>query len=75
MKCKNCFHYKVCNYHIDEESELTVEECPEFVNAADVAPVVRCKDCNHVLGVVCEYNKGYITPLNHFCGLGERREA
>ena len=28
MKCYNCIHYDVCDYHIDEETtELTVNEC------------------------------------------------
>lgn len=28
MKCINCIHYKVCQYHIDEETDMTVNECP-----------------------------------------------
>jgi hypothetical protein len=28
MKCKNCLHYDVCHYHIDEETDMTVNECP-----------------------------------------------
>ena len=27
MKCKNCIHYDVCQYHIDEETTMTVAEC------------------------------------------------
>ena len=27
MKCKNCFYYTVCYYHIDEETDMTVNEC------------------------------------------------
>lgn len=30
MRCKNCFHYEVCNYHIDEETDMTVNECGRF---------------------------------------------
>jgi hypothetical protein len=26
--CKNCIHYDVCGYHIDEETTMTVNECP-----------------------------------------------
>lgn len=26
-KCKDCIHYKVCRFHIDEETSLTVNEC------------------------------------------------
>ena len=28
MKCTNCIHYDVCQYHIDEETTMTVNECP-----------------------------------------------
>lgn len=28
MICKNCIHYDICQYHIDEETDMTVEECP-----------------------------------------------
>lgn len=27
MICKNCIHYDVCQYHIDEETTMTVNEC------------------------------------------------
>lgn len=27
MKCFNCIHYDVCGYHIDEETNMTVNEC------------------------------------------------
>lgn len=27
MKCTNCLHYDVCQYHIDEETTMTVNEC------------------------------------------------
>ena len=27
MKCTNCIHYDVCQYHIDEETTMTVNEC------------------------------------------------
>ena len=26
--CKDCVHYDVCQYHIDEEIKMTVNECP-----------------------------------------------
>jgi hypothetical protein len=28
MFCKNCIHYDICQYHIDEETDMTVNECP-----------------------------------------------
>ena len=35
-KCKDCIHYKVCQYHIDEETDMTVEECEHFVNKTNI---------------------------------------
>ena len=33
MKCINCIHYDVCQYHIDEETTMTVNECAhEFMH-------------------------------------------
>lgn len=33
MKCVNCIHYDVCQYHIDEETTMTVNECShEFMH-------------------------------------------
>ena len=33
MICKNCIHYDVCQYHIDEETTMTVNECAhEFIH-------------------------------------------
>ena len=28
--CKDCLHYEVCQFHIDEETKLTVNECEYF---------------------------------------------
>lgn len=30
MTCKNCLHYEACNYHICEETDMTVAECKQF---------------------------------------------
>ena len=59
---------------------------PEYTPAADVAPVVRCKDCMHYL-IVDEFEgeKRYMCKVNHFsyinsdgdmhyCSYGERKE-
>ena len=46
MTCKDCIHYDVCNYHITEETDMTVNECSHsFKNKADFVEVCRCKDC------------------------------
>ena len=59
---------------------------PEYTPAADVAPVVRCKNCKHYL-IVDEFDGGkrYMCKVNHFsyinsdgdmhyCSYGERKE-
>lgn len=47
-ECKDCIHYKVCGYHITEESDMSVEECAhEFVDTENYTEVVRCKDCTY----------------------------
>lgn len=28
--CKDCLHYDVCQFHIDEETKMTVNECGHF---------------------------------------------
>ena len=34
--CKDCLCYNACNYHIDEETTMTVEECSTgFMNKAE----------------------------------------
>ena len=48
MTCKDCIHYDVCQYHITEETDMTVAECSHtFKNKADFVEVVRCKGCKH----------------------------
>ena len=48
-KCGDCFHADLC-----KKSKMIVgfsrdnpAYCGMFLNSADVAPVVRCKDCKH----------------------------
>lgn len=70
-KCKDCIHYDVCQYHIDEETEMTVAECDYFKNKADFVEVKHanwiyevkyysCSNCagkrfNLLLGTDAEY--------------------
>ena len=83
-KCGDCFHAELC-----EKSEMIVgfskdnpAYCGMFLNSADVAPVVRCKDCKHYeihkpkVLENCERN-GYIIPMkpDDFCSYGERKEG
>ena len=58
-----------------EEAVMSVRRIP----AADVVPVVRCKDCKWYLELVCGESKGWCSevlarpmPSNGFCSFGER---
>lgn len=33
--CKDCIHYDVCQYHITDETPMTVAECEHFKNKAE----------------------------------------
>ena len=44
MTCKDCIHYEVCQYHIDEETTMTVAECSHgFKNKDDFVEVKHGK--------------------------------
>lgn len=52
------------------------------IPAADVVPVVRCKDCKHgdafgeYTGVIwCPYYEDQPVEPDHFCGYGERKDG
>ena len=74
----------------DDALEITTRTCGDYaaafaeirkLPAADVAEVVRCKDCKHKLRtvangvVICREKHGMVRPsLDDFCSYGERRE-
>lgn len=35
MTCENCLHYEVCNYHICDETDMTVAECTHFTDRSE----------------------------------------
>ena len=82
MSCKDCVHYDVCQYHIDEETDMTINECGKFKNKADFVEVVRCKDCEHghwnqetLFGRCvdfCDYTDLRIDK-EHFCSYGQKK--
>lgn len=58
---------------------VPVEEI-EAIPAADVAPVVRCKECKHGNMfseekhlIDCPYYDDQVVDFEHFCAYGERR--
>ena len=66
-ECKDCFHFKVCAY-----ADHYLPVCDSFV--ADVATVVRCKDCSHCsiegsLYLCALWN--HLTELDDFCSDGK----
>lgn len=77
--CKECVHYNVCGYHIDEETFMTTEECSHFKNKADFVEVkhghweevqggaFRCSEC-HRGAVVDIFNGFVLTKHCHNCG-------
>lgn len=46
------------------------------IPAADVAPVIRCKECKYFMSPhACSHDDGMITAqLDGFCSYGERKE-
>lgn len=73
-----------------EALEITTRTCGDYaaafaeirkLPAADVAEVVRCKDCKHLVNatinangfLICEISDMEIAPED-FCSRGERRE-
>lgn len=63
-------HCRCSNEYCDKKS------CPIWkAPAADVVPVVRCKDCTHLYGTFCMACG--LRPRNpdDFCSLGERKNG
>lgn len=62
MTCKDCICYGACNYHIDEETSMTVNECstgfkhkdqyvklPAFIGQRVWLPFVYCNNTVEIL--------------------------
>ena len=75
--CKECLHYDICIFHIKDNEN---EKCPHFKIAADVVPVVRCKNCEHGQFVpscsmyLCRCTGGKLRYSDDYCNYGERKE-
>ena len=55
------------------EYAYAAEQLLDEIPAADVAPVVRCKDCKHKFGgscILCGFQK---RKPDDFCSYGERK--
>ena len=56
------------------EYAYAAEQLLDEIPAADVAPVVRCKDCKHEFGgscILCGFQK---RKPEDFCSYGERKD-
>lgn len=81
---KNATKYGGDHSGYDTRMLYEIHDALTGIPAADVVPVVRCKDCKHCYfadnrvpdeqGWVCEINSIEPVNLNGFCSYGERRE-
>lgn len=62
--------YLCCGYL----PEMSEEEFNDFP-AADVAPVVRCRDCAHLFGTLCAVCGLLPRQPDDFCSRGERKDG
>lgn len=73
--CKDCIHNDVCIYRSHEEYKTIQDlknDCPECIPTADVAEVVRCKDCKHrYVPTRCALWTGTIGEKDYFCYHGD----
>ena len=77
--CNKCACNKVCNHDL-----FGFENCGNFISAADVVEVVRCKNCKHFCPYEGEEHKGDCAELvglescvyeDDFCSYGERKDG
>lgn len=88
MTCKDCVHYNVCGYHIDEETFMTTEECSHFKNKADFVdvkhgvwvrqkgrPEAICSECGREVVYQIIDNKWRFENFCPHCGADMRKEG
>ena len=77
LKCEHCIHKKIC---IDGANYRNAEACRNYINendiapAADVVPVIRCKDCKYY-PLCCRIIRSEGNRPDDFCSYGERRNG
>ena len=69
-ECKLCTKEDYCDY-------CNAEKLADHLIANDIVPVVRCKDCKHLMFSDCygECSRGYmgIVSPDDYCSYGERK--
>lgn len=70
--------FELCGGNLPEKYKAFVRRVlndRNLIPAADVAPVVRCKDCAHLYGTLCTVCGLLPRKPDEFCSRGERKEA
>lgn len=81
---EKCIRTEMASLDTEADKEFVIERLREEIPAADVVPVVRCKDCKHGTRLVCDLaGREYIEcchgniahRLDWFCADGERMDG
>lgn len=70
--------FELCGGNLPEKYKTFVRRVlndRNLIPAADVAPVVRCKDCTHLYGSFCMACGLRPRKPDDFCSLGERKDG
>lgn len=68
----------MCNYDAHHHVGECLRDCKEALEdipAADVVPVVRCKECTHLYGAMCVVCGLLPRKPDDFCSYGERKDG
>lgn len=70
--------FELCGGNLPEKYKAFVRRVlndRNLIPAADVAPVVRCKDCAHLYGTFCTVCGLLPRKPDDFCSCGEPKEG
>ena len=70
--------FELCEGNLPEKYKAFVRRVlndRNLIPSADVAPVVRCKDCTHLYGTLCMVCGLMSRKPDDFCSRGERKDG
>lgn len=70
--------FELCGGNLPEKYKAFVRRVlndRNIIPAADVAPVVRCRDCAHLYGSMCAACGLLLRRPDEFCSRGERKDG
>lgn len=70
--------FELCGGNLPEKYKAFVRRVlndRNLIPAADVVPVVRCRDCAHLYGSICVACGLLLRKPDEFCSRGERKET